>query len=192
MRCDGTRCARTESAWTQCAWRTMVRRAGLVVGAALVTGVGPAACGGSGDHARDRAAGRPPNAAGGPAADTTTVTVYKSPTCGCCAKWVDHMRASGFRVVVHDTADVASVRARHGVSGLLAACHTALVGGYVVEGHVPAADVRRLLRERPDVAGLAVPGMPMGAPGMEGPYRSDRYQVLAFDRDGGGGVFARH
>lgn len=119
------------------------------------------------------------------------MVVYKSPTCGCCERWVEHMRASGFQVVVHDTADVAPVKARAGVTAALASCHTAFVDGYAIEGHVPAADVRRLLRERPNVAGLAAPGMPNGSPGMEG-MGHDAFDVLAFTRDGGSTVFAAH
>jgi hypothetical protein len=124
-------------------------------------------------------------------ADSTTVTVYKSPTCGCCNAWVDHMREAGFTVVTIDTNDVSGIKHQHGVTGDLGSCHTALVGGYVLEGHVPAADVKRLLAERPRVTGLAVPGMPMGSPGMEGMY-SDKYDVVAFDRSGSRTVFASY
>lgn len=123
--------------------------------------------------------------------DTLTVTVYKSPTCGCCNAWVDHLRANGFRVTTVDTDDLTAIKQLHGVEPAHAACHTALIGGYVIEGHVPAADVRRLLAEQPAVTGLAVPGMPTGSPGMEGP-RTERYNVLAFTRDKGATVFASH
>lgn len=119
-----------------------------------------------------------------------TVTVYKSPTCGCCRNWVDHMREHGFEVVVHDTTALDGIKDEHGVATALRSCHTALVDGYVLEGHVPADVVRRLLEERPEVAGLAVPGMPMGSPGMEGPYK-ESYDVIAFDREGGTRVYAR-
>jgi hypothetical protein len=125
------------------------------------------------------------------ASDTSTLVVYKSPSCGCCAKWVDHMREHGFKVAVHDMEDVSPIKAKHGVTDQLSSCHTATIGGYVVEGHVPAADVQRLLRERPSIAGIATPGMPMGSPGMEG-GRVDRYDVMAFDRSGGTRVFASH
>jgi len=125
------------------------------------------------------------------ARDSMTVTVYKSPTCGCCSAWVDHLRASGFQVVAIDTDDVDAVKRQHGVRADHASCHTALVGGYVLEGHVPAADVRRLLAERPAVTGLAVPGMPQGSPGMETGMK-DPYDVVAFTRDGATSVFARH
>lgn len=119
------------------------------------------------------------------------MVVYRSPACGCCNAWVDHMRAAGFRVQVEDRADLAPVKAEMGVPFDLSSCHTALVEGYVVEGHVPAEDVRRLLAERPDVKGLAVPGMPVGSPGMEGPS-PEPYTVVAFDGEGGREVFARH
>lgn len=119
------------------------------------------------------------------------VVVYKSPYCGCCAKWVDHMRANGFSVAVREVEDVAPVKAAHGISPSLESCHTAVVDGYVVEGHVPAADVKRLLAERPRVRGLAVPGMPNGSPGMEGPTE-DPYDVVAFDGVGRVSVFNRY
>lgn len=124
-------------------------------------------------------------------ADSTTVTVWKSPTCGCCSSWVDHMREKGFEVVTIDTSDVHAVKRVHGVAADLGSCHTATVGGYVLEGHVPAEDVRRLLAERPAIVGVAVPGMPMGSPGMEGPF-SQKYDVIAFDRSGRRSVFASH
>ncbi|HEX7120078.1 MAG TPA: DUF411 domain-containing protein [Longimicrobiales bacterium] len=118
-----------------------------------------------------------------------TITVYKSPTCGCCTKWVEHLREHGFEVVTHDTRNVSEVKATSGVPGELASCHTAIVDGYVVEGHVPADLILRMLKERPEIAGLAVPGMPMGSPGMEGPY-AEEYDVVAFRRDGSTEVYA--
>jgi len=118
------------------------------------------------------------------------VIVYKTPTCGCCKAWVDHLRANGFDVVERDSADLAPVKAAHGVPGALESCHTAVVDGYVIEGHVPADLVAKLLAERPEVAGLAVPGMPAGSPGMEGPYK-EAYDVLAFQKDGRTTVYAR-
>lgn len=121
------------------------------------------------------------------------VQVVKSPACGCCTEWVEHMREEGFRVEVTDTPDVAAAKRRWRVPGDLGSCHTARVEGYVIEGHVPASDVRRLLAERPsEVLGLAVPGMPAGSPGMEVPGRDEPYQVIAFDGSGGRSVFARH
>ncbi|HJU88483.1 MAG TPA: DUF411 domain-containing protein [Gemmatimonadaceae bacterium] len=122
---------------------------------------------------------------------TDTITVYKTPTCGCCANWVDHVRKHGYHVVAIDQNDLTDVKRRLGVPQQLSACHTATVGGYVVEGHVPAPDIARLLSERPAVAGIAVPGMPMGSPGMEGLY-SERYEVVTFDKAGATKVFASH
>lgn len=134
-----------------------------------------------------------PSATAAATAGDATVTVYKSPTCGCCAKWVEHMQAHGYKVVVHDTEQMTPVKAELGVPEGLASCHTATVGGYVVEGHVPAADVDRLLKERPTVAGIAVPGMPTGSPGMEVPGApSDRYDVVAFAGGAPARVFASH
>lgn len=118
------------------------------------------------------------------------VTVYKNPSCGCCGDWVKHMRANGFRVETRDVPDVTPIRQRSMVPDALASCHTALVAGYAIEGHVPAADVRRLLRERPSLIGLSVPGMVVGSPGMEtGPAQP--FATIAFD-ERGTRVFARH
>ena len=122
------------------------------------------------------------------------VDVWKSPTCGCCKDWVAHMEAAGFRVNVHETGN-AAMRERLGIPVALGSCHTARVAGYALEGHVPAADVRRLLRERPEAVGLAVPGMPIGSPGMDGPEyggRRDPYDVLLVAKGGGTRVFASH
>ena len=119
----------------------------------------------------------------------TPVTVYKSPTCGCCRAWVTHLRSHDFAVTAHDVEDVAPIKKQHGVPAALGSCHTALVAGYVIEGHVPGDVIRQLLASRPKVVGLAVPGMPAGSPGMEGPTK-ERYDVLAFDKAGGTKVFA--
>lgn len=108
------------------------------------------------------------------------VEIWKSPTCGCCKDWVAHLEANGFRTLVRDNGN-AQIRSRLGVAPQYGGCHTALVGGYAIEGHVPAADIRRLLKERPKAVGLAVPGMPVGAPGMDGPAyggHKDPYDVL--------------
>lgn len=119
-----------------------------------------------------------------------TVTVYKSPACGCCGDWEKHMRAAGFRLETRNLADVTPLKSKLGVPEALRSCHTATVEDYVLEGHVPAADVKRLLRERTKTRGLAVPGMPIGAPGMEqGP--PEPYATIAFDRTGSR-VFERH
>jgi hypothetical protein len=117
--------------------------------------------------------------------------VYKSPTCGCCTKWVDHLRKHGFQVTAKDTEDMNAIKASLGVPQGLTSCHTALVGKYVIEGHVPADDIQRLLAEKPKIAGLAVPGMPAGSPGME-IGRVDRYDVIAFSEGLKSSVFARH
>lgn len=119
------------------------------------------------------------------------VIVYKSPTCGCCAEWVDHMEAAGFKVTVNHTEDLNSIKREYGVPYGMDSCHTAIVDGYVVEGHVPAADVKRFLTGKPRAAGIAVPGMPVGSPGMEqGSYR-EPYEVVQFGPSGTK-VFARH
>ena len=124
-------------------------------------------------------------------APPTAVEVWKDPSCGCCKDWIDHMQSSGFAVKVHDTGNNAA-RVRLGMPQKLGSCHTALVGGYVVEGHVPARDVKRLLKERPKALGLAAPGMPVGSPGMDGPAyggRKDPYDVLLVQADGNTTIF---
>ncbi len=117
------------------------------------------------------------------AANLPEVVVYKSPTCGCCGSWVEHMKANGFHVKVVEEDDVTAFKRRFGVPGDLASCHTALVGGYVVEGHVPASAVKRLLKEKPAAVGVSVPGMPVGAPGMDGPAPQP-FSTQLFDERG--------
>ncbi len=121
-----------------------------------------------------------------------TVEVFKSPTCGCCANWVKHLEAHGFATKVTDIEDMTQVKSKYGVPGRLQSCHTGLVNGYVLEGHVPAADVQRLLKERPTVVGVAVPGMPVGSPGMEVGNTVQPYDVLTFNKQGQTTVFASH
>ncbi len=128
-----------------------------------------------------------PPAAG---AERPAVTVYKTPWCGCCGGWVAHMRSNGYAVTTHDMTDLDFVKKGANVHESLQSCHTAVVDGYVIEGHVPAAAVDRLLRERPDVRGLAVPGMPIGSPGMEGPD-PEAYDVLSFGGKGPPKVFMK-
>ena len=123
--------------------------------------------------------------------DPVTITVYKSPTCGCCVKWIDHLEAGGLSVEAIDVDDMARIKNENGVPDSLSSCHTALIDGYVIEGHVPVEDVIRLLEERPDVAGLAVPKMPVGSPGMEGPNPVP-YDVLAFTKQGSTHTYASH
>ena len=120
-----------------------------------------------------------------------TVEMYKNPYCGCCGQWAEHLRKNGFQVVAHDVEDITAKRASLGMPARLGSCHTAKVGGYLLEGHVPAADVRRLLKEKPRALGLAVPGMPAGSPGMDIP-NSPPYETLLVAKDGGTTVFARH
>jgi len=125
-----------------------------------------------------------------PQAAPIPIRVWKSPTCGCCKEWVAHIEKAGFKATIEDVPDVEPVKQRLGLPANLGSCHTALVNGYVIEGHVPADLIQKLLREKPAVAGLAVPGMPMGSPGMEG-GRKDPYDVVAFTRDGATRVYAR-
>lgn len=120
------------------------------------------------------------------------VVVYKSPACGCCLAWADHMQSSGFHVEIHDMQDLSPIKAEAGVPAGMGSCHTAQVGGYFLEGHVPADDVKRLLAEKPDALGLVVPGMPLGSPGMEQGERWQGYEVLLVGRDGSVRVFAKH
>lgn len=124
-------------------------------------------------------------------AEATEITVYKSPTCGCCNGWIDHLKAAGFSVAAHNRDDMAEIKHERGVPKALGSCHTAEVEGYVIEGHVPPGDIQRLLQTKPKVAGLAVPGMPIGSPGMEGP-NPETYEVLEFKENGESAVFATH
>jgi hypothetical protein len=118
--------------------------------------------------------------------------VTKSATCGCCKHWVEHMRKAGFDVQVREVADVTPTARRLGVPDKLRSCHTSEISGYVIEGHVPAADVKRLLATRPKAAGIAVPGMVVGSPGMEHGDHKEPYQVVLFDKAGNTKVFASH
>ena len=121
------------------------------------------------------------------------VVMYKSPNCDCCTDWADHLRQSGFTVVEHQRDDMDNIKSKHGVTKKLASCHTAIVDGYVIEGHVPAADIARLLKQRPKVVGLTAPGMPMQSPGMQKAGLTPKnYDVLAFDADGTSRVFTHY
>ena len=127
-------------------------------------------------------------------AQATTVQVWKDPNCGCCQLWVEHLQANGFKVEVLDVGNTAA-RKRLGMPEVLGSCHTATVGGYVIEGHVPASDIHRLLKERPVALGLSVPAMPIGSPGMDGPEykgRKDAYDVLLVQKDGSRKSFQHH
>ena len=118
------------------------------------------------------------------------VEVYKNPDCGCCSGWVEHLKAAGFSVNVHETPDTGPVRKRYGIPEQFASCHTGVASGYAFEGHVPAQDIKRLLASKPAAVGLSVPGMPVGSPGMEVGSRKDPYQVLLIDKAGRSSVFA--
>jgi len=125
------------------------------------------------------------------ASQRPVIEVYKSATCGCCGKLVEHLRQHGFSVQTTDVQNLSEIKAKYNVPGQLGSCHTGIVQGYVIEGHVPATDVLRLLQERPKVVGIAVPGMPMGSPGMEGP-RAEAYEVVSFDQTRQVKVFSSH
>lgn len=122
--------------------------------------------------------------------DAPEILIYKSPTCGCCTKWIDHIAAAGFRTIVRDTGGLDALKRELGVPRALQSCHTSLVDGYVLEGHVPADVAQKFLAEKPRAVGLAVAGMPMGSPGMEGPTQ-ERYDVVLFRRDGTTSVYAK-
>lgn len=126
------------------------------------------------------------------ATDGPAAVVYKDPNCGCCSLWVDHLEHAGFVVQTHDDVAMGELKRELGIPTELWSCHTAVIDGYVVEGHVPAADVRRLLADRPEAVGIAVPGMPIGSPGMEVGDRKDPYDVLLFTESGDTSVFASH
>ena len=119
------------------------------------------------------------------------VEVWKDPTCGCCKEWIAHLRNAGFTVTAHDSGNVAA-RTRAGIASQYGSCHTALVDGYAIEGHVPVREIQRLLKERPTAIGLAVPGMVVGSPGMEQGARVDPYTVLLLQRDGGSSSYAKY
>ena len=123
--------------------------------------------------------------------DLPIVQVYKSPTCGCCSKWVSHLEANGFTVEATDVNDINLIKSSFGIPPALASCHTAVVGDYLVEGHVPAEDIVQLLKQKPAIKGIAVPGMPIGSPGMEGD-NPQAYDVISFDAQGETDIFSSH
>jgi hypothetical protein len=128
----------------------------------------------------------------GSAANAAALTVYKSASCGCCGKWVEHVEKHGFTVTVVNVDDVMAVKSKAGIPDNLASCHTSKIGGYVIEGHVPAADIKKLLAEKPKAKGIAVAGMPMGAPGMEHGDHRQPYNTMLLKSDGSTAIFARH
>ena len=133
------------------------------------------------------ALGQPLGALAAPTSDR--VTVWKTPNCGCCKEWVAHLRSNGFNVTTHDVKDTAPMRQKLGLAEKFGSCHTGLLGTYVLEGHVPAKEMRRLLREKPKALGLAVPGMPIGSPGMEMGNARDAFDVLLILNDGNSSVY---
>ena len=153
--------------------RLIIRMAGLAAVASLSTALAVAA--------ESRQASTQPQ-----------MTVFKDPNCGCCKLWVEYVRKHAFTVTTKDTSDLTAIKNSARVPAGQRSCHTAFVNGYVIEGHVPVEDIKRLLAEKPKVAGISAPGMPMGSPGMEGPYPADRYEVVSFAADGKTRVFATH
>jgi hypothetical protein len=124
-------------------------------------------------------------------ASAEDIMVYKSPSCGCCKKWVKHLESEGFNVTTKDMHDVKPIKYEYGVQEKFQSCHTAKIGKYFIEGHVPAKDIKKLLKEKPDLKGLTVPGMVMGSPGMEGP-RKDHYNVYAIDKSNNATVYSSY
>jgi hypothetical protein len=169
--------------------------AGILVGAAavMVAVVNRTARDNASRTAMEQALAAPPTvpATLAAAGSAGTIDVYKSATCGCCHLWVEYMRGEGFTVVEHDVENIDAVPAKAGVPKELESCHTAHIGGYVIEGHVPAEDIKKMLAERPKIAGLAVPGMVAGSPGMPG-ANPQHYDVVAYDKAGTISVYAKH
>ncbi|MCK4842703.1 MAG: DUF411 domain-containing protein [Methylococcales bacterium] len=124
--------------------------------------------------------------------EPVVIEVYRSPSCGCCSKWLGHLKENQFIVKDHVTDDVKTIKDKYGVPEKLESCHTALVNGYVIEGHVPASDIKKLLKLKPAVIGISVPGMPVGTPGMDMGGRKDAYKVISFDKDKQNKVFSRY
>ncbi len=124
-------------------------------------------------------------------AASPVIQVYKTASCGCCVAWVDHLKSNGFKVVAHNVDNPGSIRAKFGIGEQYGSCHTGVVNGYAIEGHVPADSIKKLLKEKPKASGLAVPGMPMGSPGMEG-HRHDDYDVLLIAKGGKASTYTSH
>ncbi len=127
-----------------------------------------------------------------PAAKPIDIVVYRSPTCECCGRWLEHLKKNNFNVKDIVTDDVQAIKNKYGVSEAMASCHTAIVDGYVIEGHVPANDIMKLLKNKPKIVGIAVPGMPSGTPGMEMGDRKDAYNVMSFDKENHYEVFSSY
>ncbi|MEC4985297.1 MAG: DUF411 domain-containing protein [Oscillatoria sp. PMC 1068.18] len=127
-----------------------------------------------------------------PYTGNSELTVYRSPSCGCCGEWVKHMEKHSFRVKDVQTDEMEALKQQYNLPAELASCHTAIIDGYVVEGHIPADDVKRLLQQKPDIAGIAVPGMPLGSPGMEAGDRKEAFAVISFNQNGETEIFQEH
>ena len=153
------------------------RRRLMIGGAFVLTGT-LGACSKQDGASKSAAAASPPSRPGSPGDQPIVAEVWKTPTCGCCKAWIAHLESNGFSVKANDVANTTATRERLGIPAALGSCHTALIGGYVIEGHVPARDIKRLLAEKPDAVGLSVPGMPVGSPGMEQGTQRDKYDVL--------------
>jgi len=165
---------------------------GLVRGSLAVFCVGVFAGGCAPDASQERESVAAQATLASLGSESPTVKVYRTPTCGCCMTWVEHMREAGFTVEVEDTNDIATIKEDAGLPPQLQSCHTTFIGDYVFEGHVPAATIAKFLAEGSDAKGLAVPGMPVGSPGMEMGDRVDPYDVVAFDADGRTAVYESH
>jgi hypothetical protein len=162
-----------------------------ISGIAITMAFAVAACSkGSSAPATEVAQATPPANVAATSATPVSIKVYKTPTCSCCKGWVEHLEQNGFKVEVVDMPDLSAVKTKYGVRPELQACHTAVVNNYVVEGHVPADVILKMINEKPAIAGIAVPGMPMGSPGMEGGAK-ESYAVVAFDSTGKSSVYAQ-
>ncbi len=164
-----------------------MNRRDAILGTALVA---LSACGRAPDAAAPQTGGS--TAAATPDPTLPAMTVYKNVGCGCCDLWVEHMQQAGFTAEVHESSNMGPIKERLGVPFGMGSCHTGEVGGYFVEGHVPAREVLRLLSERPDAKGLTVPGMPIGSPGMEVQDRIEPYEVLLVAQDGSTSIYAQY
>lgn len=165
----------------------LIAAASLATGCAREDNAGAAVLPDENARVASVAAAAPPAA---PSLPAIPIKVFKDPNCGCCVKWVDHLKEHGFAVETMDMPDMSLLKKKYAITGELQSCHTAVVGDYVIEGHVPADVILKMLKDKPAIAGLAVPGMPMGSPGMEGATR-ERYDVLTFDRAGRTSVYAQ-
>ncbi|MGB3790636.1 MAG: DUF411 domain-containing protein [Phormidesmis sp.] len=168
-------------------FRSKVFFAGLLAASLVLIG-----CTATKDSGLSATAGNAVTATNAQAVLASEITVFRSPTCGCCGKWIEHAEASGFQVKDEVTEDMSAIKQQYGVPENLIACHTTVVGDYVAEGHVPIEDVQQLLSQKPDIAGIAVPGMPIGSPGMESGDYTEPYTVFSFTESGETAAFAEH